>query len=268
MNDSNFIKKTALVTGASRGIGKGIALELASIGYDLVITYRTGKEEAEETADSIEKNYGRKCYPIHAELADESTASIIVQKSIDVLGKLDVLINNAGVTIKSPLAEMGHKDIIHLLSLNLKTPLLTMKAAVKHMIDERIKGNIINISSTRGKRAYPDDAVYGGTKAALIRATESVALECAPFGIRVNCIAPGATKVREGNNEHLKKLGDKIPLNRVGTPRDIGQAVAWLISDQASYITGETIKIDGGLILPGMPEDIRPEAGYGWGEIR
>jgi len=268
VNDSNLFKKTALVTGASRGIGKGIALELAANGYDLVITYRTGKDEAEEVAKSIENNYGKKCYPIFAELVDENTASTLVQNSIDVLGKLDLLVNNAGVTIKSPLAQMSINDINHLLNLNFKAPLLMMKAATKYMIDEHIKGNIINIASTRGKRAYPDDAVYGATKAALIRATESVALECAPFGIRVNCIAPGATKVRDGNEEHLKKLGMKIPLKRIGNPEDIGKAVTWLVSEHASYITGETIKIDGGLILPGMPEDIRPEAGYGWGEMK
>jgi len=142
-----------------------------------------------------------------------------------------------------------------------------MRAATRHMKDEKIQGNIINIASTRGKRAYPDDAVYGGTKAALIRATESVALECAPYGIRVNCIAPGATRVRDGNDLFYEKLGNKIPLKRMGTPADIGQVVVWLVSDQASYITGETIKIDGGLILPGMPEDVSPEAGYGWGNI-
>ncbi|WP_233713328.1 SDR family NAD(P)-dependent oxidoreductase [Lederbergia citri] len=260
--------KTALITGASRGIGKGIALELAANGYDILFTYRTAKEEADKVVNMVQKEYGNKCIALYAELADEKTAMNLVQTSLDILGRLDVVINNAGVTIKSPLSEMDANDINHLLNLNLKAPLLIMKAVAKYMIREQIKGSIINIASTRGKRAYPDDAVYGATKAALIRATESVALECAHFGIRVNCIAPGATKVREGNEEHSKKLGGKIPLKRVGTPKDIGQAVAWLISEQASYITGETIKIDGGLILPGMPEDVRPEAGYGWGEMK
>jgi NAD(P)-dependent dehydrogenase (short-subunit alcohol dehydrogenase family) len=103
-------------------------------------------------------------------------------------------------------------------------------------------------------------------KAALTRAAETMALEFAPLGIRVNCVAPGAI-AREANTERGNKLGMKIPLGRMGTPADIGNAVAWLCSDEASYITGITLRVDGGLILPGMPEDISPEAGYGWGII-
>ncbi|MCR2823016.1 SDR family NAD(P)-dependent oxidoreductase [Lederbergia panacisoli] len=259
--------KTVLVTGASRGIGKGIALKMASHGYDVAITYRSEKEEAEEVAHSIEKDYGRKCIIFQADLSDEDTAKKLVGKTIEEFRYLNVLVNNAGLTIKSTLAEMEIEKINFLLNLNLKAPFLLMREAVRHMKEEKISGNIINIASTRGKRAYPDDAVYGGTKAALIRATESVALECAPYGIRVNCIAPGATRVRAGNDQFYEKLGNKIPLKRLGTPEDIGQAAAWLVSDQASYITGETIKIDGGLILPGMPEDVSPEAGYGWGNM-
>ncbi|GGE33050.1 beta-ketoacyl-ACP reductase [Pullulanibacillus camelliae] len=267
---NNELGKKALVTGGSRGIGRGIALSLAARGYDVVITYRSAKEEADEVIAFIEKEYGRGAVALHAELSNEETALGLVDQAIKELGGLDVLVNNAGLTITSPLAKMAVKDINYLLNLNLKTPLLLMRAAAGYMMGQGKKGSIINIASTRGKRAYPVDAVYGGTKAALIRATESVALECAPHGIRVNCIAPGATKVREGKEreEGYKKLGQKIPLGRVGTPADIGEAVVWLVSDQASYITGETIKIDGGLILPGMPEDVRPEAGYGWGEIR
>jgi glucose 1-dehydrogenase len=266
MMKSPVTSKKALVTGASRGIGKGIALVLAEQGYDLAITYRSGKEEAEEVAHIIEKEHGRKCFTLYAELSDEETAKDLVGKAVEALGSLDLLVNNAGLTIRSKLAEMDVEDINYLLNLNFRTPILTMRAAARYMMDHKIQGNMINIASTRGLRAYPDDAIYGGTKAALIRATESVALECSTHGIRVNCIAPGATRVRDGNEEFHQKLGNKIPLKRFGTPTDIGQAVAWLASDQASYITGETIKIDGGLILPGMPEDVRPEAGYGWGE--
>ncbi|MBS4219285.1 SDR family oxidoreductase [Bacillus sp. FJAT-49711] len=259
--------KKVLVTGASRGIGKGIALKMASQGYDVAITYRSEKGEAEAVAHSIEQDYGRKCIIFHADLSNEHTAEDLVGKTIKEFGHLNILVNNAGLTITSPIAEMEIEKINYLLNLNLKAPLLLMRAAIRHMKEEKIRGNIINIASTRGKRAYPVDAVYGGTKAALIRATESVALECAPYGIRVNCIAPGATRVRDGNDQFYEKLGNKIPLKRMGTPEDIGQAAVWLVSDQASYITGETIKIDGGLILPGMPEDVSPEAGYGWGKI-
>jgi glucose 1-dehydrogenase len=127
-------------------------------------------------------------------------------------------------------------------------------------------GSIIHITSTRAHRAYPYDSIYGSMKAALTRASETMALEFAPYGIRVNCVAPGAI-ARETNTEHGNKLGKKIPLGRMGTPADIGNAVAWLCSDEASYITGTTLRVDGGLIIPGMPEDVSPQAGYGWGLI-
>lgn len=138
------------------------------------------------------------------------------------------------------------------------------------MREKGIRGSIVNITSTRAFRSYPEDALYGAAKAGLTRAAESMATELAPFGIRMNCVAPGATRVRgDGSDADLRSgFAPKIPLGRYGTPREMGYAVAWLCSEQAAYITGTTIKIDGGLILPGMPEDPSPEAGYGWGRMR
>ena len=138
------------------------------------------------------------------------------------------------------------------------------------MVEKNIEGSIINIASTRGFRSYPEDAVYGGLKAALIRSTESMALDLSRYGIRVNCIAPGATRVR-GSFEHEDLevgIGPKVPMGRLGSPADVGNAISFLISEKATYITGVTLKIDGGLILPGMPEDMSPDAGYGWGRGR
>jgi glucose 1-dehydrogenase len=128
-------------------------------------------------------------------------------------------------------------------------------------------GSIVHITSTRAHSAHPYDSIYGSMKAAMTRAAETMALEFASSGIRVNCVAPGAI-AREPNTERGNKLGKKIPLGRMGTPVDIGNAVAWLCSDEASYITGITLRVDGGLILPGMPEDVSPQAGYGWGIIQ
>ena len=150
---------------------------------------------------------------------------------------------------------------------------LPMQAAATQMVRAKISGSIINITSTRAERAYPCDAVYGGVKAALNRASQSAALDLAPYGIRVNCVAPGAIAVR--SKEYLQKLsiipvdfwdelGTRIPLGRSGTPEDIANAVAFLASDQASYITGEILRVDGGLILPGMPE----QRGHSWGATK
>ncbi len=259
--------KTALVTGASRGIGKGIALAMAAQGYDVAITHYDEKEEAEQVAHSIESDYGRACAVFQGNLAEADTAGRFVEQTVNRFGKIDALVNNAGVTILSKMTDMSLTDIDYLLHLNFRAPLLAMQAAARHMIAGNLRGSIVNITSTRGERAYPLDAVYGGVKAALARASQSIALELAPHGIRVNCVAPGATMVRD-HRPFYDALGRKIPLGRMGTPSDVAQAVVWLLSDQASYVTGATIRVDGGLILPGMPEDISPEAGYGWGKIK
>ncbi|UUZ80238.1 SDR family oxidoreductase [Paenibacillus sp. P26] len=261
--------KTALVTGAAVGIGKGIAFTLASRGYDLAISYYTEEGEAEEVSRTIKRDYGRACFAIQGDLTKADTPARLVEEAVRELGALHVLVNNAGLTIMGRITDFKPADLDYLLFLNFRAPLLMMQAASRHMIERQIPGSIVNITSTRGERAYPGDAGYGGTKAALARASQSAALDLAPYGIRVNCVAPGATMSREGaeRNEFYHALGRKIPLGRMGSTRDIGETVAWLVSEQAAYITGTTIRVDGGLILPGMPEDIRPEAGYGWGSL-
>jgi glucose 1-dehydrogenase len=261
--------KCALVTGGSRGIGRGIALVLAEEGYDLAITYATALEEARETAAAIEA-LGRRCLVYQAELQRQEVPEPVTAKAIEELGRLDVLVNNAGQTKFGSMfsAEGELMDFVY--GLDFRAPVLCAKRAALHMRERGIRGSIVNITSTRAFRSYPEDAVYGAMKAALTRAAESMATELAPHGIRMNCVAPGATKVRGtfSEDELRQSFGPKIPLGRFGTPREIGYAVAWLCSEQASYITGATIRVDGGLILPGMPEDPSPEAGYGWGRMR
>jgi len=261
--------KTALITGGSRGIGRGIALVLASEGYDVAITYSTQKEEGEKVAKIIEEEYGRRCMVYQASMELEETPGRIVDQAVRDLGKLDVLVNNAGITIFQSIVEMDLQKMNFLINLNFKGYLLAMQAAARHMIERGIKGNIVNITSTRGERAYPRDSLYGGLKAGINRAVQSIALDLAPYGIRVNCIAPGATAVRdtEESKAFYESLGPRIPLGRMGTPMDIGHAVAWLVSDKASYITGQTIKVDGGLILPGMPEVKNGDTDNGWGFV-
>ena len=147
-----------------------------------------------------------------------------------------------------------------------------MRGASSYFVKNKIKGNIINITSSRGQRAYPEDGIYGGLKAGLNRAIESFALDMASYGIRINNVAPGAIRIR--SNEELSnqndipidfwdKLGSRIPLERCGTPDDIAQAVIFLASEKASYITGVTLRVDGGLILPGMPEIVEQGAEAG-----
>jgi len=266
--EATTTKKCAFVTGGSRGIGKGIALVLAEQGYDVAITYATQVDKAMETKSAIEA-LGRRCFVYQAELQNPDVPEQVTRQVIADLGHLDVLVNNAGRTITNSLftTEVDLMDFIY--GLDFRAPILCAKQAALHMKENKIRGCIINITSSRASRSYPEDALYGAAKAGLTRATESMALELSPWSIRVNCVAPGATHVREPVTEEAlrSKFAPKIPLGRFGTPRENGYAVAWLCSEQAAYITGITLKLDGGLTLPGMPEDASPEAGYGWAKF-
>jgi glucose 1-dehydrogenase len=263
----NGERKTVLITGASRGIGKGIAIAMAEHGYDLAISHLNDHDNAEEVALIVKEQYGRRCAVFDVDLEEETTPEKLVRDVIKALGHINVLVNNAGVTVFSHITTMEIEKINKLTNLDFRAPLLMMRSAGKHMIERKIKGSIINITSTRSERAYPGDAVYGGVKAALKRATETIALEFSTYDIRVNCIAPGAIQTSDERENYYKEFGKKIPLNRAGTPKDIGNAAVWLSSDQASYVTGATVGVDGGLILPGMPETINDDGNAGWGRI-
>lgn len=262
------MKKTALVTGASRGIGRGIALALAREGYDLAVSYATRKDEAESLAIEVRERYGRDCFFFQASLEKRGAGEELMKKSIESLGHLDLLVNNAGLTIFGELQEIKDEDLDLLLALDFRNYVVMMRGAARHMIENGICGSIINITSSRGERAYPGDGIYGAMKAGLNRAVQSFALDVSPYGIRINNVAPGAIAVRtpeenrkngeEKRTKFYNELGARVPLKRMGTPEDIAQAVVYLASEKASYLTGVTIRVDGGLILPGMPE-ITPE---------
>ena len=270
--------KKAIVTGGSRGIGRGIAIALAKDGYDVAITYATKAEEAEQTAAAVAE-YGRKCLLYQASLEEDGVGPRVVSQAIEDLGGLDLLVNNAGLTITGSILHMPVADIDKLINLDFRNYLLCAQVAARYMAAHQVRGNIISITSSRAQRAYPGDAVYGGIKAGLNRATESMALDLAPYGIRVNCIGPGAIRVRTDEqlakpDERIKgsfyeNLGWRIPMQRVGDPEDIGNAVVFLASEKAAYITGFTLRVDGGLILPGMPERVEEDAkDMGWGYVK
>jgi glucose 1-dehydrogenase len=187
-----------------------------------------------------------------------------VEKCIKEMGHIDVIVNNAGQTLIGHILDMKLDAINSLLNLDFRSYVLMIQLVARHMRDKGIRGSIINITSTRADRAYCCDGVYGGLKAALSRATQSFALDLGSFGIRINCVSPGAIPPPEAVEDKRMKIqyedwAQRIPLKRLGTPEDIGDAVAWLASDKSSYITGQTLNVDGGLILPGMPE-------VDWGE--
>jgi glucose 1-dehydrogenase len=248
--------KTALVTGASRGIGRGIAVSLAREGYDIAFSYYSAQAEAEELRGELERMGVRAEY-FRAALHETGAPRELCRRAIDAMGGIDVMVCNAGVTRFDSIFDLSEEKIDQLYSLNYRAYLMCARYAAEDMRSRSAPGRIIFIASTRGIRAYPEDAVYGSLKAALIRSVKSLALELADWGISVNAVAPGATKVRGDLSDsgltdgHLAGL---VPLGRMGSPRDIGAAVAFLVSPDASYITGETLRVDGGLILPGRDE--------------
>ena len=260
------MSKKAIVTGASRGIGKGIAMCLAAEGYDLAISYASKKEEAEKVAEQIRETYHTRCLIYQAALQEKGAGKALFDQAVSDLGGLDLLVNNAGLTIFESLQEIKDETLDLLINLYFKNYILMMREAANYMIASGTKGNIINITSSRGEQSYPEDGLYGGLKAGLNRAICSFALDVSQYGIRINNVAPGAIRIRtreeliEGGNvamaDFWDELGNRIALGRSGLPEDIGHAVAFLASDKASYITGTTLRVDGGLILPGMPEMI------------
>ena len=181
----------------------------------------------------------------------------VTAKAVTDLEGIDLMVCNAGLTRHNDLLNLDRDLIDFVYGLNFRSYLLCAKVAANDMVQRGVAGNIIFITSTRGIRAYPEDALYGGFKAALNRAAESLALNMAKYHIRVNCVAPGATAVRGDLTPEALSAEEwtrRIPLGRKGTPREVGYLVRYIASDEAAYMTGNTVKLDGGLILPGMPE--------------
>jgi NAD(P)-dependent dehydrogenase (short-subunit alcohol dehydrogenase family) len=248
--------KNAFVTGGSRGIGRGIVRVLSEAGCDIAFTYNSQLDEAETLKAEVERK-GRRCFFYQASLQHPDVAEAVTARAAQELGGIDLLVCNAGLTRHNDLLHLEGELIDFVYNLNYRSYLLCAKTAANDMVARGEKGNIIFIASTRGIRAYPEDAIYGGMKAALIRSVESMALDMAPHGIRVNCVAPGATATRGDFTAEELSRGDfakRIPLGRRGTPEEVGRLVRYIASDEAAYMTGNTIKLDGGLILPGMPE--------------
>lgn len=242
--------KTALVTGGSHNIGQGIAIVLAEHGYDVAITYRTRLEGAQETARQIEA-LGRRCFVYQASLEQEDVPQKIVSQAHKDLGHLDLMVCNAGSDGRISILTATSRDLERLYTSNYRNYILCAGAAARYMVRDKTPGNIIFITSTRAEQAYPDDFIYGSFKAAIKRACESIALDLSAYNIRVNCVAPGATWPHDPQTPFIR---NSIPLHRVGNARENGEAVAYLASDAASYITGVTLRLDGGLILPGLME--------------
>lgn len=243
-------QKVALVTGASRGIGRAIALELAQRGYDVAINYAGSEDKAKEVAASVQQ-LGRKAIVVKADVTNESDVKSMVKSVITELGSIDILVNNAGITRDNLLIRMKEDEFDQVINTNLKGVFLCMKAASRPMMKQR-SGKIINISSVVGISGNPGQMNYVAAKSGVIGMTKTAAKELASRNILVNAVAPGFidTDMTEQLDDSIRaELLKLIPLERLGKAEDVAKVVAFLASDDANYITGQTIQVDGGMVM-------------------
>ncbi|MBL8936930.1 MAG: 3-oxoacyl-[acyl-carrier-protein] reductase [Archangium sp.] len=246
----DFNNKIVLVTGGSRGIGRAIALEFANRGATVVITYAGNEAAAVETIKLL-TDAGVKAQAKKFDVSDPAACSACVDEVMREHGRLDVLVNNAGVAIDGLLMRFKDDDWDKTLDTNLKGAFSLMRAASRPMMKQK-GGAIVNVSSIVGEMGNGGQAAYAASKAGLIGLTKSVAKELASRNIRVNAVTPGfiTTDMTAALNDELKaKMADAIPLGRIGNPEEIAKAVAFLASDAASYITGEVLKVNGGMYM-------------------
>jgi len=242
--------KTALVTGGSRGIGRAIVLRLARQGADVAFSYRGNQAAADATAAEVEA-LGRRALAVQADARSAESADALVKTVLGTFGKLDILVNNAGVTRDDLIMRMTPDMWSEVIDTNLSGSFYALKAVTRPMLKAR-GGRIINITSVSGQAGQMGQANYSSAKAGLIGLTKAAARELASRGITVNAVAPGfvLTELTQDLPDALKdQITERTPLGRFGTPEEIADAVAFLASDEAAYITGQVLAVDGGLVM-------------------
>ena len=242
--------KVALVTGASRGIGRAIAVKLASEGAKVAVNYAGNTAKAEEVKAEIEKN-GGEAVLVQADISDSKAVDAMIEKVTEAFGSIDILVNNAGITRDGLLMRMKEEDFDAVINTNLKGVFYCTKAVSKLMMKKR-SGRIVNMASVVGLMGNAGQANYAAAKAGVIGFSKSAAKELAARGINVNVVAPGfiATDMTAAMTDKAKEATlAGIPMKRMGEPEDVANAVLFLVSDYASYITGQTVNVDGGMVM-------------------
>ena len=243
------MNKVAFITGGTRGIGKQIAITLANEGYDIAINYRQENKELEETRNEIKKN-NVKCLAVKGNIAKFEDTKSMATKIIEEFGKIDILVNNAGITKDMLLMRMKPEDFKNVIDVNLIGTFNVTKNVIPYMMKKR-EGKIINISSVVGISGNAGQTNYSASKAGIIGFTKSLAKEVASRNILVNAVAPGfiETNMTDVLKQEVKdEIAKNIPLKRMGTPQDVANVVKFLASEDSSYITGQVISVDGGMI--------------------
>ncbi|WP_249869817.1 3-oxoacyl-[acyl-carrier-protein] reductase [Oceanobacillus saliphilus] len=242
--------KNALVTGASRGIGRAIALELAKQGANVAVNYAGSEAKAQAVVEEIQ-GLGVKSFKVQADVADEANVKEMVKQVITEFGSLDILVNNAGVTRDNLLMRMKVEEFDQVINTNLKGVFVCTKAVTRQMMKQK-SGRIINVASIVGVSGNPGQANYVAAKAGVIGLTKTTAKELASRNILVNAVAPGfisTDMTDELTDEQKEGMIGLIPLAKLGTPEDVAKVVRFLATDDANYITGQTIHIDGGMVM-------------------
>ncbi|AOC56813.1 MULTISPECIES: 3-oxoacyl-[acyl-carrier-protein] reductase [Bacillus] len=242
--------KTAVVTGASRGIGRSIAIDLAKNGANVVVNYSGNEAKANEVVDEI-KALGQQAFAVKADVSNAEEVQALMKQAIDTFGSIDILVNNAGITKDNLLMRMKENEWDDVININLKGVFNCTKAVTRQMMKQR-SGRIINLASVVGVCGNPGQANYVAAKAGVIGLTKTTAKELATRHITVNAVAPGfiSTDMTDKLDENVQsEMLKQIPLARFGAPEDISNVVVFLASEGAGYITGQTIQVDGGMVM-------------------
>ena len=251
------MNKRALITGSSSGIGREIALTLAANGYDVGINCSRSVEKAEEVARRA-RAAGARAVVLQADISKPADREKMFSQFFDAFGGIDLMVNNAGVTKTRPLLEMTEEILDSIYAIDFKGAYFSTQTAAKRMIRDQVKGAIVNISSIHQEVVFPETSGYACIKAAVQKMTRHAAVELAPYGIRVNAVAPGWIDVSEPGtplSPRAEYIQTKIPLSRQGRVQDIAQAVLFLAGEGAGFITGQTLLVDGGMSLPAQADN-------------
>jgi glucose 1-dehydrogenase len=246
-------QKIAIITGSDSGIGRGIALQFASEGATVVVNYAHNQQKAEEVRQTIERAGGR-CIVLQADVSQYNQATGLIRQTVEQLGRLDIMVNNAGMEIHSPFLDVTEEQFDRVVGIDLKGAFFCAQAAAREMVQRKIAGRIINISSVHEDLAMPQNVPYCCAKGGMRMLMRTISLELAPYNITVNNIAPGAVDTPidadvKADPKKFQMLLDEIPLHRMGQPDEVGKLALYLASDDAAYVTGSTFVIDGGLSI-------------------